>query len=348
MVRAWDHRRVAGTLYLVGTPIGNLGDLSERARETLASADIVAAEDTRRTGRLLQRFGVNARTVSFFEGNERQRTAALLRALREGRDVAVVSDAGMPGLSDPGFRLVRACAEEGLEVRVVPGPSAVIAALVVSGLPTDRFVFAELQRTAERMVRDVIGADLEVPVMNYPSVADAVVQFSVPEFEYPRGDLTTPVHFVGPVSLADASTVELPAWWDELHDGRPVVHVTQGTVANGDLSGLVLPTFEALADRDVLVVATTGGRDVPSLALPANARIAPYLPYDRLFPLLSAFVTNGGYGGVQYALAHGVPIVAAGDSEDKSEVSARVAWSGAGLRLRPRDGLFLARRACLP
>lgn len=203
---------------------------------------------------------------------------------------------------------------------------------------TDRFVFAELQRSAERMVRDLVGVELSVPVMDYPSAADAVVQFSVPEFEYPRGDLTTPVHFVGPVSLADASTVEVPEWWDDLHDGRPVVHVTQGTVANGDLSGLVLPVFEALADRDVLVVATTGGRDVPSIAMPDNARIAPYLPYDRLFPLLSAFVTNGGYGGVHYALAHGVPIVATGDSEDKSEVSARVAWSGAGLRLRPRDG----------
>jgi 16S rRNA (cytidine1402-2'-O)-methyltransferase len=136
----------------VGTPIGNLGDLSERARETLASVDIVAAEDTRRTGRLLQRFGVNARTVSFFEGNERQRTAELLRALRDGRDVAVVSDAGMPGMSDPGFRLVRACADEGIEVRVVPGPSAVIAALVVSGLPTDRFVFEGFppRKVAER------------------------------------------------------------------------------------------------------------------------------------------------------------------------------------------------------
>ncbi|WP_214467375.1 glycosyltransferase [Microbacterium flavescens] len=203
---------------------------------------------------------------------------------------------------------------------------------------TDRFVFSELQRTAERMVRELVGTELRAPVMDYPSLADAVVQFSVSEFEYPRSDLATPVHFVGPVSLADASTVEVPDWWDDLRSGRPVVHVTQGTVANGDLSGLVLPTFEALADHDVLVVASTGGRDVPAATLPANARIAPYLPYDRLFPLLSAFVTNGGYGGVHYALAHGVPIVAAGDTEDKTEVSARVAWSGAGLRLRPREG----------
>jgi 16S rRNA (cytidine1402-2'-O)-methyltransferase len=130
-----------GTLYLVGTPIGNLGDLSKRAGETLASVDLVAAEDTRRTGRLLQALGINARTVSLFEGNEAERTVVLLEALRAGRDVAIVSDAGMPGLSDPGFRLVRACAEDGIDIRVVPGPSAAIAALVVSGLPTDRFAF---------------------------------------------------------------------------------------------------------------------------------------------------------------------------------------------------------------
>jgi 16S rRNA (cytidine1402-2'-O)-methyltransferase len=132
---------VSGTLYLVGTPIGNLGDLSERARQTLASAGLVAAEDTRRTGRLLAHLDVRARLVSFFEGNEDRRAAELLAALREGTDVAMVSDAGMPGLSDPGFRLVRACVEHGIEVRVVPGPSAVVSALVVSGLPTDRSVF---------------------------------------------------------------------------------------------------------------------------------------------------------------------------------------------------------------
>jgi 16S rRNA (cytidine1402-2'-O)-methyltransferase len=132
---------VAGTLYLVGTPIGNLGDISDRARQTLASVDLVAAEDTRRTGRLLAGLGVKARMLSFFEGNEAERVPELLLALEEGSDVAVVSDAGMPGLSDPGYRLVAACVEEGIEVDVIPGPSAVVSALVVSGLPTDRFVF---------------------------------------------------------------------------------------------------------------------------------------------------------------------------------------------------------------
>jgi 16S rRNA (cytidine1402-2'-O)-methyltransferase len=132
----------SGTLFLVGTPIGNLGDLSDRARRTLAAVDLIACEDTRRTGRLLEAFGIKGpRLLSFFEGNERQRVTEVVRALREGGDVAVVSDAGMPGLSDPGYRLVAACAAEDIPVDVVPGPSAAVSALVVSGLPTDRFVF---------------------------------------------------------------------------------------------------------------------------------------------------------------------------------------------------------------
>jgi 16S rRNA (cytidine1402-2'-O)-methyltransferase len=128
-------------LFLVGTPIGNLGDLSDRARRTLAAVDVVAAEDTRRTGRLLKSIGVAARMVSFFEGNEASRVPELMAALRDGHDVALVTDAGMPGISDPGYRLVAACVHGGIGVEVVPGPSAAVAALVVSGLPTDRFVF---------------------------------------------------------------------------------------------------------------------------------------------------------------------------------------------------------------
>jgi 16S rRNA (cytidine1402-2'-O)-methyltransferase len=132
---------VAGTLWLVGTPIGNLADLPPRAREVLAEADLVAAEDTRRTGRLLKGLGIRARMLSLYDGNERERVDPILAALRDERTVAVVSDAGMPLVSDPGFRVVRACIEEGIEVGVVPGPSAVLAALVLSGLPTDRFSF---------------------------------------------------------------------------------------------------------------------------------------------------------------------------------------------------------------
>jgi 16S rRNA (cytidine1402-2'-O)-methyltransferase len=148
-------RSVSGRLVLVGTPIGNLGDLTERARDTLAAADLVAAEDTRRTGKLLAHLGIEARMISLFEGNERERTGRLMDELRAGATVALVSDAGMPSVSDPGFRLVRACAEEGIDVTVVPGPSAVTAALAVSGLPTDRWVFEGFlpRRAAERRAR---------------------------------------------------------------------------------------------------------------------------------------------------------------------------------------------------
>jgi 16S rRNA (cytidine1402-2'-O)-methyltransferase len=140
---------------VVGTPIGNLGDLSDRARETLAAVDLVAAEDTRRTGKLLAHAGIRVRMLSLFEGNERQRIDELLERLGEGATVALVSDAGMPAVSDPGFRLLRAAVEAGIGISVVPGPSAVTAALVVSGLPTDRWVFEGFlpRRPSERRSR---------------------------------------------------------------------------------------------------------------------------------------------------------------------------------------------------
>jgi len=150
------HRVVTGTLFLVGTPIGNLGDLAPRAVETLAAVDLIAAEDTRRTGRLLRHLDlVDRPLLSFFEGNERERTQEVLRRLRDGATVALVTDGGMPTVSDPGFRLVRACAAEGIDVRVVPGPSAAIAALAISGLPTDRFVFEGFlsRKAGERRAR---------------------------------------------------------------------------------------------------------------------------------------------------------------------------------------------------
>lgn len=146
---------MTGRLYVVGTPIGNLGDVTERARLTLSSVDLVAAEDTRRTGRLLANLGINVRTLSLFEGNEARRVDEVLELLRDGAQVAIVSDAGMPAVSDPGFRLLRAVVEEGIPVSVVPGPSAVTAALVVSGLPTDRWVFEGFlpRRAGERRER---------------------------------------------------------------------------------------------------------------------------------------------------------------------------------------------------
>jgi len=131
----------AGRLVVCPTPIGNLEDVTLRVLSALRSADVVACEDTRRTGVLLERYGVQASLVPYHEHNERERTADLVRRMREGAVVALVSDAGMPLVSDPGYVLVQGCVAAGLEVEVLPGPSAALAALVASALPSDAWRF---------------------------------------------------------------------------------------------------------------------------------------------------------------------------------------------------------------
>ncbi|MBE6734287.1 MAG: 16S rRNA (cytidine(1402)-2'-O)-methyltransferase [Ruminococcaceae bacterium] len=130
-----------GVLYVVGTPIGNLGDLSPRAAETLEMVDFIAAEDTRVTVKLLNHLGIKKPMVSYFEHNKQFRGEIICKRILEGENCAVVTDAGMPCISDPGEELVRQCAEYGIKTEVVPGPSAVISALCVSGLATGRFTF---------------------------------------------------------------------------------------------------------------------------------------------------------------------------------------------------------------
>lgn len=130
-----------GALYVVGTPIGNLGDFSPRARETLEEADLIAAEDTRVTLKLLNHFGIKKPLISYFEHNKLEHGPLIVAKLQEGQTCALVSDAGMPAVSDPGETLVAACAQEGIPVYVVPGPTAAVSALAISGLPTGRFTF---------------------------------------------------------------------------------------------------------------------------------------------------------------------------------------------------------------
>lgn len=148
---------MTGRLVLVGTPIGDFSDASPRLGRVLGEADVVAAEDTRRLRRLTSELGivVKGRVTSFFEGNERQRTDELVQALVEGQTVAVVTDAGMPSVSDPGYRLVAAAIEAGVDVTAVPGPSAVLTALALSGLPVDRFTFEGFlpRKSGERIKR---------------------------------------------------------------------------------------------------------------------------------------------------------------------------------------------------
>lgn len=162
------------------------------------------------------------------------------------------------------------------------------------------------------------------------------LQPTIPAFEYPRSDLAASVSFGGVLQPEPPSGVEDPPFWSELDAGKPIVHITQGTLAN-TAPRLFKPALEALANEDVLVVISTGGRTPAELgleSLPSNARVATFLDYGRFLPKVSVMVTNGGYGGVQLALREGIPLVVAGTSEDKPEVAARVEWSGAGINLR--------------
>ena len=130
-----------GTLYVVATPIGNLADITHRAVQVLSDVDLIACEDTRHTHKLLQHYGIKTKTVSYHEHNEQKRSSELIDLLKQGSDVAVVSDAGTPAISDPGFRLVHAAIEQNVPVIPIPGPSALVTALAASGLPTDEFFF---------------------------------------------------------------------------------------------------------------------------------------------------------------------------------------------------------------
>jgi 16S rRNA (cytidine1402-2'-O)-methyltransferase len=157
-----EPQAATGTLYVVATPLGHLEDLTLRAVRVLREVSLVACEDTRRTGTLLRANGIATATTSYFEHNERFKGGKILEALRAGRDVALVSDAGTPGISDPGYRLVRDARAEEIAVVPVPGPSAVTAALSVSGLPTDRFLFVGFlpaKAAARRKALEALAAE---------------------------------------------------------------------------------------------------------------------------------------------------------------------------------------------
>jgi len=190
---------------------------------------------------------------------------------------------------------------------------------------TEHVALADMQRFARRRLAEAGAPRFDGYLIDLqPKVVDTYLQATIAGFEYPRSDLAASVRFVGPILAPPARAFEQPPWWDEL-----------GTLDNADLGRLLLVTTRALAGDDVLVVATTGGPDPGPLrrGLPANVRLERFVPHDLLLPHVDVMVTNGGYGGVQQALANGVPLVVAGDSEDKPEVAARVQWSGAGINL---------------
>jgi UDP:flavonoid glycosyltransferase YjiC (YdhE family) len=198
---------------------------------------------------------------------------------------------------------------------------------------------ADPQRHLEEVFRSMGVTFPDFVFNSMVAVPDQWLQLTVPSFEYPRSDAPAGLRFIGSLPADPGLSYELPDWWDTLAS-RPVVVVTQGTLENHDLSQLIIPTLHALSDMDVTVVAATARPDGPDAVraamgtVPDNVHLAGYVPFERLLPLSSLLITNAGYGGVQTALRHGVPLVVGGDTEDKPEVAARVEWSGVGVNLR--------------
>jgi MGT family glycosyltransferase len=200
---------------------------------------------------------------------------------------------------------------------------------------TDRVIFKEVTAYMNQ-----VRADLGLPP-SQTSFFNIISPFlhlvgSVPEFEYPRRDLSDRVHFVGPLLGNIATEFTPPDWWEELNGDLPVVHVTQGTVTT-DPERLIVPTLQALASENVIVVATIFDRSLESMmpdGIPANARITSFIPHSQLLPYVDVMITNGGFNGVQMALAHGVPLIGAGKSEDKPEICARIDWLGIGIDIK--------------
>jgi UDP:flavonoid glycosyltransferase YjiC (YdhE family) len=205
---------------------------------------------------------------------------------------------------------------------------------ILNGL-VEHVLFRDVQRHWQE-TRARLGLPPTGWWLNAADLATVYLQPTIPSMEHPRSDLPGNVRFIGMIAADAPRDWVRPGYWDELDGTRPVVHLTQGTIANTSPE-LIAPALQGLASEDVLVVVATGGRATGDLGLdsiPRNARISSFLSYAELLPKTTLMVTNGGYGGVQMALAHGVPLVVAGTSEDKPEVATRVACSGAGISLK--------------
>lgn len=295
---------------------------------------------------------VNFDVTHLFVGPLRHQAQALSDLLAERTYDAVIVDAIFLGVlpmllgdaprppvlsysTTPLFLSSRDTAPGGTGILPGRGPLARARNRILN-LLTQRTLLRPSHAAANAALEAIGSPRLPVFVLDSAILADRVIAPTVPEFEYRRGDLPDHVRFTGAVMPGPAEHFDTPEWWDRLYSGRPVVHVTQGTIDNADLGRLIEPTITALADEDVTVVVTTGGRDVGqiSIPLPANTIVAEFIPHDVLLPLVDVMVTNGGYGAVQRALADGVPLVVAGNTEDKPEVAARVEWFGVGVNLR--------------
>jgi MGT family glycosyltransferase len=241
-----------------------------------------------------------------------------------------------------GTSILHACRDDGapnflgLPPATTPAQHEAYAAIAQEH---DRVVDRPVARRLDGVLKTMgVGALSMTLFDSVVELADDYLQLSVPGFEFPR-EVPPNVRFIGAMPIIP-NQAPVPAWAGELGDTRKVVLVTQGTVANHDFGLLVGPTMAALADEpDVLVVVTAGGRPVEAIPgpIPSNVRIASYLPFEWILPRADVLVTNGGYGSVNQALSYGLPLVAAGLTEDKADVNMRVGWSGVGINLATNE-----------
>jgi hypothetical protein len=205
----------------------------------------------------------------------------------------------------------------------------------------ERLLLKPTQAAAQKTLAVLGCGPLPCPILESMStLPDLYLHPGVEGFQYAaHSSAASPVHYIGRLPLPPSPHL-LPDWWHDLDEAKRLVLVTQGTIANRDLGQLVGPALQGLAkEEDLVVLVTTGGQPAESIPvdIPANARVTAFLPYEYVFPKVDLLITNGGYGTVNMALAQGVPIVSAGLTEDKEEVSANVQWSGAGIDLRTNN-----------
>ncbi len=264
----------AGRLVVCPTPIGNLEDVTLRVLAALREADVVACEDTRRTRILLDRYGVTAKLVAYHEHNERARAAELVSRMGDGAVVALVSDAGMPLVSDPGFVLVQSCVAAGLAVEVLPGPSAALTALVASGLPADRWRFAGFLPRKRGALEEALGAPETLVAFESPRRVPATLRV-LAELDPDR-----PVAVCRELTKVHEEVVRGTA--SELADRYA------GEAPRGEVVLVVGPAAEAQGDLDAAVDALRGLVDAGAKPRPAAAAVAQLtgLPANRLYRAL--------------------------------------------------------------
>ncbi len=195
----------------------------------------------------------------------------------------------------------------------------------------DNIIFRDLRKYCNHL-RSEVGLEPFDHIFNdFLKSATKVMTVTIPGFDYPRSDMPNNVEYIGPIMPRNSTDFVEPEWWPELRDKRPVILVNQGTIAN-DITELILPTMKALRNEDVLLIAVPVKEQIKDL--PSNVKVAKFIPFAHLLPHVDVMVTNGGYGATHMALAHGIPLVTSGGSEDKMEVSARVEYSGCGINLK--------------